>query len=113
MISKISLLVFLCFLNAIAFSQTQFSPNELLGYEIGQKFTRHNEVVNYFQALEKAFPSNLKVEKYGETYENRDLILAYIGTSENLQKLDQIRTNHVNVDKNENVAIVWLSYIVH
>jgi hypothetical protein len=101
MISKISLLVFLCFLNAIAFSQTQFSPNELLGYEIGQKFTRHNEVVNYFQALEKAFPSNLKVEKYGETYENRDLILAYIGAAENLS----IVCGAPNVAKGQKVIV--------
>lgn len=108
---KILFVVLFCFFSSIVISQ--FSPKEFLGYEIGQKFTRHHEVVNYFQALEKAFPSNLKVEKYGETYENRDLILAYIGTSENLQKLEQIRANHVNVDKNENVAIVWLSYNVH
>lgn len=113
MISKISLFVFLFLLNANALSQTQFSPKEFLGYDIGQRFTRHHEVVNYFQALEKAFPTNLKVEKYGKTYENRDLILAYIGTSENLQKLEQIRANHVNVDKDENIAIVWLSYNVH
>jgi hypothetical protein len=109
--SKILFVVLFSLFSSIVFSQ--FSPKEFLGYEIGQKFTRHHEVVSYFQALEKTFPANLKVEKYGETYENRDLILAYIGTSENLQKLEQIRTNHVNLDKNENVAIVWLSYNVH
>ena len=109
--SKILFVVLFSLFSSIVLSQ--FSPKDFLGYEIGQKFTRHHEVVSYFQALEKTFPANLKVEKYGETYENRDLILAFIGTSENLQKLEQIRTNHVNLDKNENVAIVWLSYNVH
>jgi hypothetical protein len=111
MISRISFFIFFSFFNLIAFCQ--FTPKEFLGYELGEKFTRHHEVVNYFKAMEKTFPANLKVEKYGKTYENRDLILAYIGTSENLQKLEQIRTNHVNLGKNENVAIVWLSYNVH
>jgi len=98
---KISFIFLFSFFNFIVLCQSHFSPKEFLGYEIGQKFTRHQEVVSYFHALEKNFPANLKVEKYGETYEKRDLILAYIGTSENLQKLEQIRTNHVNLDKNE------------
>ena len=110
---KISFFLLFSLFNLIAYSQSVFSPKEFLGYTIGEKFTRHHQVVAYFQELEKSFPANLKLEKYGKTYENRDLILAYIGTSENLQKLDQIRSNHVNLDKNENVAIVWLSYNVH
>ena len=109
--SKILFFVIYSFFCSIVFSQ--FSPKEFLGYEIGQKFTRHHQVVEYFKALEKAFPANIRIEKYGNTYENRELILSYLGTAENLQKLEQIRSNHVNLDNNENLAIVWLSYNVH
>ena len=55
-----------------------FTPTSYLGYEIGTRFTRQDKVVGYFQALQSAFPTTLKVEKYGETYEHRDLILAFI-----------------------------------
>jgi hypothetical protein len=113
MTNKCYYLVLFLLFKLIAICQSQFSPKDFLGYEIGDKFTRHHQVVEYFQALQKAFPANIKVEKYGETYENRDLILAYLGTTENLQKLEQIRSSHVNLDKNENLAIVWLSYNVH
>ena len=90
-----------------------FTPESFLGYEIGERFTRQDKVVSYFQALQAAYPSMMKVEKYGETYEHRDLILAFIGTAENLKKLEEIRLNHINHAANEKLAIVWLSYNVH
>ena len=65
----------------------------------------------------------VKVEKYGETYEGRDLMLAFIALPENLQKLDAIRMNNLRMagltkDRMAPVtegapAIVWLSYNVH
>jgi hypothetical protein len=90
-----------------------FTPESFLGYEIGERFTRQDKVVSYFQALQAAYPNMMKVEKYGETYEHRDLILAFIGTAENLKKLEEIRLNHINHAANEKLAIVWLSYNVH
>jgi hypothetical protein len=106
-------LVTIIFLISNFQSQINFKPKDFLGYEIGEKFTRHHQVISYFKELEKAFPTNIKVQKYGETYEKRELIIAYFGSSENLKKLEQIRSNHVNLDKNENLAIIWLSYNVH
>lgn len=95
------------------FGQNTFSPQQFLGYNIGEQFTRHHRVVDYFYALEKAFPENIKVVKTGQTYEKRDLLLAYIGTAENLKKLEDIRQKHLSQDPNEKLAIVWLSYNVH
>lgn len=90
-----------------------FTPTSYLGYEIGTRFTRQDKVVSYFHALQAAYPSMMKVEKYGETYEHRDLILAFFGTAENLKKLEEIRQNHQNHAASEKLAIVWLSYNVH
>jgi len=56
-----------CTLSFVA--QNTFSPKEFLGYNIGEQFTRHHRVVDYFYALEKAFPQQIKVTKIGQTYE--------------------------------------------
>lgn len=97
-------------MNAMA---QNFTPASYLGYEIGERFTRQDKVVSYFHALQTAFPTTIKVEKYGETYEHRDLILAFIGTPENLKKLEEIRLDHIKHAAQEKLAIVWLSYNVH
>ena len=93
--------------------QNNFTPQQFLGYNIGEQFTRQHRVVDYFFALEKAFPNNIKVVKTGQTYEKRDLLLCYIGTPENLKKLEEIRQKHLTQALDEKLAIVWLSYNVH
>lgn len=110
---KSSILLFCLFFFYKANSQSSFTPKEFLGYSIGERFTRQEKVVDYFYALEKSFSGNILVKKYGETYEKRDLLIAYIGTAENLEKLEQIKNAHKNHDANEKIAIVWLSYNVH
>ena len=110
---KKQFLVLLMCLSTLIVQAQKFTPASYLGYEIGARFTRQDKVVGYFQALQSAFPTMMKVEKYGETYEHRDLILAFIGTPENLKKLEEIRQAHQTHASNENLAIVWLSYNVH
>lgn len=100
-----------------AFSQVQ-SPATFLGYELGDRFTRHHQVVDYYQHVAEASP-NVVLKKYGETNEKRLLYLAFIGTKENLNNLETIRTDNLkragieNGTPSTNVSIVWLSYNVH
>src|SRR5215831_1369053 len=90
--------VFLLLINTLILSaQTLQSPEQFLGYKIGMHFTPHYKIVNYFNAVAQAKPDIVKVEKYGETYEGRDLILAYIASPENLQRLDAIRLNNLRL----------------
>ncbi len=110
---KYYLFLAMSFLTLQLLGQNTFTPQQFLGYSIGEQFTRHHRVVDYFFALEKAFPENIKVVKTGQTYEKRDLLLAFIGTSENLKRLEEIRQQHLSQDPKENLAIVWLSYNVH
>jgi hypothetical protein len=63
------------------------SPEQFLGYKIGTKFTPHHKIVAYVRAVAQAKPDMVKVEKYGETYEGRELLLAYIASPENLSQL--------------------------
>lgn len=104
-------------------AQTLQSPEQFLGYKIGTRFTRHHKIVEYFKAVAQAKPDMVKTEKYGETNEGRELMLAYVALPENLKKLDAIRKNNLRIaglskDKMAAVtdgapAIVWLSYNVH
>ena len=120
---KLSLVLLLLINTFILTAQTLQSPEQFLGYKIGTRFTPHYKIVNYFNTVAQAKPSIVKVEKYGETYEGRDLILAYVASPENMQRLDAIRLNNLRLagmtkDKMAPVvdgapAIVWLSYNVH
>jgi len=106
-----------------AYAQTVPSPEQFLGYKVGTRFTPHWKLLSYFKTVADAVPNMVKIEKYGETYEGRDLEVAYIAMPENLQKLDAIRLNNLRMagmtrDKMAPVVdgapvIVWLSYNVH
>jgi hypothetical protein len=100
-------------------AQKLLSPKEFLGYELGDRFTRHHRVVEYYKHVADALP-NVEFYQYGETYEHRPLIYVVITSPENFQNLEQIRLNNLrkagmtdgspSADKK---AIVWLSYNVH
>lgn len=105
----------------IAFAQLSMaqvaSPEEFLGYKPGEKFTPYYKIVNYVKAVAAAKPDMVKVEKYGETYEGRELLLVYVSSADNMRQLENIRSNNMQVVNNGNgnisTAIVWLSYNVH
>ncbi len=102
-----------------AFGQAKLqSPAEFLGYELGDRFTRHHRVVEYFKSIDDALP-NVSVTQYGETYEHRPLIYAIVASPDNFKNLEQIRQDNLkragvlDGTPSTKVAIVWLSYNVH
>lgn len=105
----------------VIFSSTQAqlkSPAEFLGYEIGTQFTRHSDVVDYFNHV--ATNSDMVTyDTYGKTNERRPLTYAIISSPQNLANLETIRTDNLkNIGlesgtANPETAIVWLSYNVH
>ena len=101
-----------------AFSQSIQSPSEFLGYELGDRFTRHHQVVDYFKYVSNTV-ATVKMEKYGETNEHRPLYVSYISSKENIANLEKIRKDNLSqtgIIKGGNgntKAIVWLSYNVH
>ncbi|HMJ69311.1 MAG TPA: M14 family metallopeptidase [Cyclobacteriaceae bacterium] len=112
------LLLLLCV--STSFAQTALqSPEQFLGYNLGDRFTRHHRVVEYFKHVDEAL-GNVKVQQYGETYEHRPLIFAVIASPENFANLEQIRLDNLKragmaegQGSGSKVAIVWLSYNVH
>ena len=110
---KLISLLLLSLLYLTSFSQSNFSPENVLGYKIGKQFTPHDKVVNYFNTLQKAYPKQVRIDTYGKSNEQRQLYVAIIASEENLARLEEIRLNHLNGVTTENSAIVWLSYNVH
>ena len=111
-----------CFIFVFTVAQSQqklLSPKEFLGYELGDRFTRHYRVIEYFKHVADVMP-NVDLVQYGETNEYRPLVYAVVTSPENFQNLEQIRQNNLrkagmiegsaSADKK---AIVWLSYNVH
>ena len=100
--------------------QSVNSPSEFLGYPLGESFTPHYRVIDYFNYISATSPKTVKLQKYGKTYENRPLTLAFISSETNINRLEEIRTNNLRLSGNLNgkadlnqPAIVWLSYNVH
>lgn len=92
------------------------SPSEFLGYELGSQFTRHHQVLDYYEYLAEQEPNRMVLKDYGLTNERRRLVLAHISSATNMSQLERIRTEHLKNTTGEgqpDKAIVWLSYNVH
>ena len=105
---------------SVSIAQQIQSPSDFLGYEIGTKFSRHHQVVDYFKHVASEMPNQVKLEQYGSTYERRPLYVTYISSEENIRNLESIRQNNLmntglmsGSSSNPEVAIVWMSYNVH
>ena len=96
------------------------SPEEYLGYGIGDYHTRHDLIVSYFEKLAE-LSDKVSFEVYGKTHEQRKLIMLTVTSVENLKNLDKIKKEHLKfVDPNLNPTnynevpvIVQLGYGVH
>jgi len=95
------------------------SPSEFLGYELGSEWTPHHKVMDYFWHVAEQ-SAMVKGEKYGESYEGRELMLTYVSSEQNMGQLDEIRKNNLRrtgmmegTPGDSPKAIVWLSYNVH
>jgi len=100
------------------YSQNLKSPSDFLGYDIGTQFSRHSQVVDYFNHVSEEMDKNTLLINYGKTYERRPLFYAVISSEANIAEIENIRLNNLSaLDFNDNrindKAIVWLSYSVH
>jgi hypothetical protein len=117
---KFAVVFISCLLVLQAFAQQKLlTPKEFLGYELGDRFTRHHRVVDYFKHVGEVMPF-IDVHQYGETYEGRPLIYTVVASSDNYKNLDQIRIDNLKragveqgAPSTSKTAIVWLSYNVH
>ncbi|MBK7087701.1 MAG: zinc carboxypeptidase [Chitinophagaceae bacterium] len=113
-----TLLFFAFTINASAQLQ---SPDAFLGYRLGSRFTPHYKVVAYCEHVAQN-SKMVQLQQYGETYEHRPLLAAFVGTEANIGQLEKIRDNNLQLARQSvtagagstnTPAIIWLSYNVH
>lgn len=95
------------------------SPAEFLGYELGEEYTFHHQVMAYFEKLAE-LSDKITFHEYARTYENRSVNYAVITSEENQTNLDEIRSKNLKIANDpesvrigDDPVIVWMSYNVH
>ncbi|RZF94548.1 peptidase M14 [Pseudoalteromonas sp. CO302Y] len=99
---------------------------QILGYDVGERITNYNDMRRYLSALEKAAPNRIKVFKYANSWEGRELVYAVVGTAEHISSLETLSNNtqaladpRITSEKEAKSLIknlptsVWLQYAVH
>ncbi len=108
------------------FTQKIQSPSEFLGYKLGDQFTPHYKVVEYYKYL-ASVSKNIQLQDYGKTNEGRPLFLAFVGSDFNISRIDEIRKSNMNLTDikdglnsskpvevlKDQPVLVWFSYNVH
>lgn len=102
------------------------SPEEVLGFSLGERPVRYEEVVKYLKTLSRKTP-RVKLVEAGMTHENRRLYYALVSSAENMTRLDEIKDKIATLSDprklksgreaqditSETPAIAWLMYSIH
>lgn len=103
-----------------SFEQSIPVPKETLGFEIGQRHLRHDQLQQYFKALANN-SKRLKITTIGKTAQMREQFLVTISSEKNLANLDNILAERdiskLKLEKNQKLEeeplVLWLGYSVH
>ncbi len=93
-------------------------PSTTLGFEIGERHIRHDQLKQYFNTLAQD-STRIKMTSIGRTPQQREQFLVTISSPENLANLDDLLAKrHVpyqtQASNNANEPLViWLGYSVH
>ena len=108
-------------LATVSLSAQLQDPDAFLPHTYTAQFTPHHLLVDYFEHVAEESP-RVRLEEYGRTNEGRPLLLTYVSTPANLERMEAIRENNLRQagllagqpDPTLNdYAIVWLSFSVH
>ena len=101
------------------------TPDAFLGYTLGDRFTPYARILDYYDELARR-SDLLTVQRFGETYEHRPLVLVVVTSKKNRAALDSIRKDVVSLSDPEGTsparakeiasatpAIAWLGFGIH
>ena len=96
------------------------SPNEFLPHNLGEQFTEHASLIDYYEHV-AANSNRVQLQEFGRTNQQRPQVLAIVSTPENMNRIEEIRLNNLRLaglengqPTNENpITIVWLGFSVH
>lgn len=125
-------LLFCIFLTSIIQAQDYFfgkyapfdnsipTPEQFLGYPIGEQHTRHDQIVSYLTKLAEV-SNKATIVQYGATHEKRKLVMLTVSTAQNLENIASIKKQHLAFSNtnlsvsnyNEVPVFINLGYNVH
>ncbi len=100
----------------VDFNQKIPLPSATLGFEIGQRHVRHEQLKQYFTQLGQQ-AKRVKLTTIGKTPQWREQFLVTISSPENLANLDHIlEKRHIPLASKkvkDEPLVIWLGYSVH
>lgn len=84
------------FPSGITFDPAIPTPEQFLGYPIGEWHTRHDRIVEYFKELARVSPK-AHFQVIGYTNERRPQVVLTITSTENYARLEDIRKEHLRL----------------
>ncbi len=116
----ITLLFCISFAMPLSAQGPLLSPDNFLPHKVGEQFTEHALLVDYYQHVAAHSP-RLILQEFGRTNQERPQILAIVSSPENLQRIEEIRLDNLRraglaegpPSDTPPVALVWLGFSVH
>lgn len=109
------------FLEDIDYDDSVPSPEDFLGFQIGEWHLNHALLIQYMERLAEA-SDRVVIQEYARSFEFRPLVQLIITSEENHSKLESIRTRHLqltdpklsaDIDITDMPLVVRLGYGVH
>ncbi len=108
--------------DSVSYNPAIPKPKDIIYHEVGEYHVTHDRLVNYMKAIAAAAPERVKLETMGFTYEKRPQVLLIITSPKNHQRLEEIRTQHIQLtDPSKSAAlnidnmpiVVWIGHSIH
>ena len=97
------------------------SPEEFLGYQVGDWHVSHDQLVMYMRELARS-SDRVQLEEYARSYEGRSMPLLTITSISNQEKIEEIRKEHIrlsdpsqskDINIEEMPAVVYQGFSIH
>jgi len=101
------------------------APASVLGFEVGSRPARHDEVLRYYEALAASTP-RARLARYAGSHEGRSLVYLTISSAENMERLEEIDAANRRLGDPRTHAprevermvegqplIAWIGYSIH
>ena len=103
--------------DGVTYNSEITTPDDFLGFGLGEKPVRHDVMVGYLRSLARQSP-RITAETIGFSHEGRPILSFVVTSPENQARIDEIKAAHkarlnpANQDT-DGPVVVWLNYGVH
>lgn len=104
---------------AAEYKQDVPTPEDVLGWQVGERHVNYDQLIRYFQALDRA-SDRVTVRESKRTYGLNPMLEVRVTTSDNQENLEEIRTGRLEAmapdsdrDLTEYPLVNYLGYSIH